>query len=205
MSINVYEIPGFVYGCYKKGRKLWCYWCYVNSICLSRYIFFSWWCPDSLLGAAKKTCDVKLLSRKSMNRIFLDILPWSCFFRAPSCQSSRDWIIELALKWINEDISDQRTSLTTDLWKLAAIIIAFCRIFFYSLMKAAVPQHIGFIATVIASSVSSTLQARATQCHDPTNGDMCHSQIRMQFSHTATIYGRKRYIWTKSKMASQKV
>ena len=42
MSINVYEFPSFVYGCYKKGRKLWCYSCYVNYICLSRYIFFSW-------------------------------------------------------------------------------------------------------------------------------------------------------------------
>ena len=43
MSINVYGFAGLVYGCYKKGRNLWCYWCYVNYIHLDSYVFFSWW------------------------------------------------------------------------------------------------------------------------------------------------------------------
>ena len=42
MSINVYGFAGLVYGCYKKGRNLWCYWCYVDYIHLDSYIFFSW-------------------------------------------------------------------------------------------------------------------------------------------------------------------
>ena len=53
-------------------------------------------CPDSLFGAAKKTCDFKLFSFwvgnqwiKSSWIYYLE----DVFFRAPSCQSSRDWII----------------------------------------------------------------------------------------------------------------
>ena len=41
MSINVYGFAGLVYGCYKKGRNLWCYWCYVDYIHLDSYVFFS--------------------------------------------------------------------------------------------------------------------------------------------------------------------
>ena len=130
-------------------------------------------CPDSLFGAAKKTCDFKLFSFwignqwiKSSWIYYLE----DVFFRAPSCQSSRDWIIELALEWINEDIS----AYFIDNWPWKTCRYNYCLLQkkIYSLTKAAVPQHVGFIATVIASSASSTRWARAAQCHDPTDRDM---------------------------------